>query len=93
MYKMNQETVPVVPAPYVRPTVTITSIQVRVMNVVLFKNVNINVVLYSNNDFVDSKSYLLEGTDYANWSNDDTYIVNYALTQLGLTAAVAVVTQ
>ena len=93
MYKMNQETVPVVPAPYVRPTVTITSIQLRVMNVVLFNSVNINVTLFSNNDFVDSKTYLLEGEDYANWSNDDTYIVNYVLTQLGLTAAVAVVTQ
>ena len=88
---MNPIAVDVIPSPYVRPAVSITNVQIRVMNVVLFKNVNINVVLFSNNDFVDSKSYLLEGTDYANWSNDDTYIVNYAFNQLGLTSAVAVV--
>jgi len=84
---MNQVTVPVVPAPYVRPPVTVTNIQVNVMNIILFKSVNISVVLFSNNTYIDTKTYLLTGTDYTSWSNDDTYIINYALTQLGLTAA------
>ncbi len=80
----------VVPTPYVRPSVDITTIQVRVTNINLFKNVNINVTLKSNNNFVDVKSYILEGADYTNWGNDDTYIVNYVLNKLGLTQATAV---
>jgi len=79
--------VAVTEAPYVRPSVNITNVQVRVMNVVLFKSVNINVTLFANNDYIDSKSYTLEGADYFSWGNDDNYIVNYALRQLGLTAA------
>jgi hypothetical protein len=88
---MNDMNVPVNPSPYVRPTVDITSIQVRVMNIVLFKSVNLNVILFSNNNYVDSKNYLLEGTDYTNWSNDDTYIIDYVLNKLGLTAATVAV--
>ena len=88
---MNQINVNVVPAPYVKPTVDITSIHIRVMNVVLFKSVNVNVTLFSNNDFVDSKSFLLEGADYTSWGNDDTYIVNYVLNKLGLTESGPVV--
>ncbi len=75
----------VVPEPYVRPSINITSIQVRVINLNLFQSVNVSVTLLSNNDYVDSKSYTLEGDDYTNWGNDDTYIVNYVLNQLGLT--------
>ena len=82
---MNQMNVNVVPEPYVRPSINITSIQVRVINLNLFQSVNVNVTLLSNNDYVDSKSYTLEGADYTNWGNDDTYIVNYVLNQLGLT--------
>ena len=82
--------VDVVPTPYVRPSINITNIQVRVMNLNLFQSVNINVILMSNNDYVDSKSYTLEGDDYTNWGNDDTYIVNYALNKLGLTQATPV---
>jgi hypothetical protein len=87
---MNDMNVNVVPTPYVRPSVDITTIQVRVTNINLFKNVNINVTLKSNNNFVDVKSYILEGADYTNWGNDDTYIVNYVLNKLGLTQATAV---
>jgi len=83
---MNQTNVTVIPSPYVRPSIDITNVQIRVMNLVLFKSVTINVVLMGNNNtFIDSKNYVLEGTDYTSWMNDDTYIVDYTLTQLGLT--------
>ena len=77
--------VDVVPAPYVRPTINITSVQVRIMNIDLFKSVNVNATLISNNDFVDSKTFVLEGADYTGWGNDDTYIVKYVLNKLNLT--------
>ena len=78
----------VIPAPYVKPSVDITNVQIRVTNLVLFTSVNLNVLLMdSNNNFIDAKQYTLTGTDYTNWSNDDSYIVNYVLAQLGLTQA------
>jgi hypothetical protein len=87
---MGDMNVNVVPEPYVRPSVDITSVQVRVININLFQSVNVNAILMSNNDYVDSKTFLLEGADYTSWGNDDTYIVNYVLNKLGLTQATAV---
>ena len=84
---MNESNVPVVPAPYVRPPVNGTNVQIRVINLALFNSVNVNAVLFSGNDYIDSKTYLLEGTDYTDWGSDDEYIVNYVLTKLGLTQA------
>ena len=83
----------VLPSPYVRPSVNITSVQIRVINLDLFKCVSINATLMSNDNYVDSKQFQLEGTDYTNWGNDDSYIINYVLNQLGLsqsTTSVAV---
>ena len=83
---MNNMNVNVNPSPYVKPTLNVTNLQIRVQNLVLFTSVTINVILMgANNEFIDSVSYTLSGTDYTSWNNDDTYIVDYVLTQLGLT--------
>jgi hypothetical protein len=82
--------VPVVPAPYTRPTMNITNVEIRVMNLVLFTNVSVSAVLFEDRNYIDSKQYILSGDDYTNWMNDDSYIVNYVLNQLGLTEASAV---
>lgn len=82
----SQIEISVIPAPYVKPTVDITGLQIRVMNVILFTSASINVVLTGdNNSYIDCKQYILSGADYTNWANDDNYIVNYVLAQLGLT--------
>lgn len=75
----------VTPSPYVKPTLNVTNVNIRVMNVVLFDSVNINVTLLSDTTFLDSKLFSLKGEDYKKWGSDDTYIVSYVLTQLGLT--------
>lgn len=80
----------VVPAPYIRPTMNITNLQIRVVNLALFTSVSLNVILFENNNYIDSKTYTLSGDDYTQWMNDDSYIVNYVLAQLGLTEASAV---
>jgi len=95
MYKYKMSTndpmnVSVVPSPYNRPTMNITNVQIRVMNLVLFTSVSVSVSLFDTNQYIDSKQYTLSGDDYTNWMNDDSYIVNYVLTQLGLTQASAV---
>jgi hypothetical protein len=89
---MNETKVSVVPSPYVRPPVNVTNIQIRVMNLILFQSVAVNVVLMSDNTFIESKNYVLEGTNYTSWMNDDTYIVDYVLAQLGLTQSPPAVT-
>lgn len=92
-YKMSMNdpaNVNVVPAPYIRPTMNITNLQIRVVNLALFTSVSLNVILFENNNYIDSKTYTLSGDDYTQWMNDDSYIVNYVLAQLGLTEASAV---
>jgi hypothetical protein len=79
-----ENTIPVVDSTYTRSSV-INNIQVRVMNVVLYNSVSVYATLFSDKNVIDTKSFLLTGTDYTDWGNDDDYIVNYALTQLGLT--------
>ena len=49
----------------------------------LFKFVRIAVILIDNDgNIIEQKFYRLEGDDYNNWSNDDTFIVNYVKKQL-----------
>jgi|LakMenEpi03Aug12_release.lakeMendotaPanAssembly.Ray.scaffolds.fasta_scaffold3082653_1 hypothetical protein len=90
---MNNTNVNVIPAPYVRPPVDVVSLQIRVQSLILFTSATITVFLMGVNDvFLDSRIFVLEGTDYTSWNNDDSYIVNYVLTQLGLTETTTVVT-
>ena len=81
---MNQYDVAVTPSPYV-VTSLITNVQIRVINLSLFTSVSVSAILFSDTEFIASKSYLLEGEDYTNWGNNDEYIVDYVLAQLGLT--------
>jgi hypothetical protein len=77
--------IPVTSSPYVKPPVNITNIEIRVLQLELFTNVRINVVLLSNTEYIDMVSYILTGTDYTNWNNDDNYIVDYVLNKLDFT--------
>ena len=83
---MNEYDVAVTPSPYI-VTSLITRVQIRVITLSLFTNVSVNAILFSDTDFIASKTYLLEGDDYTNWGNNDEYIVDYVLAQLGLTQA------
>jgi hypothetical protein len=86
-------TIPIEDFIYTRES-TVNNIQIRVMNVELYKSVSVYVMLFSDKTVVDTKNFLLTGDDYTSWGNDDDYIVNYVLTKLNLTKlpASAVVT-
>jgi hypothetical protein len=48
---------------------------------------NVHWVLYDKYDNqVDSGALLAEGSDYDAWGADDTYVLNFVLSKLGLTA-------
>ena len=50
------------------------------------------VNLFNNKNLIDNKFFTLEGTDYTNWANDDTYIITYVLEKLNLTKVTKVTT-
>jgi hypothetical protein len=81
---MNSQTINVVPQD--QTTVkTINSFSVVVDNLVLFKNVTLNVKLFDeNNKLISIQTIEVGGDDYTNWGGDDTYITNYAAQKLGL---------
>lgn len=60
--------------------------KVSVDRLELFKSARLSVQLMNENKVtVDVKSFLLTGTDYTNWSNNDQYIIDYVLNKLGFT--------
>jgi len=65
----------------------ITNIKIRVVSLELFTNVTLSVLLINDqNNIVDSKIIVLEGSDYTNWDKDDNYIKNIVLSKLGYTS-------
>jgi hypothetical protein len=79
-----ENSIPVVDSIYTR-TQTINNVKIQVMNIKLYTSVSVIASMFSDKSLVDTKIFNLEGTDYTNWGNDDDYIINYVLTQLGLT--------
>lgn len=76
--------VPVVSSPFTK-NYTVTNVHIRVMNLVLYKSVNVHALLMDNDTHIESKMFKIENEDYTNWGNDDSYITNYVLAKLGLT--------
>ena len=83
---MSDISVNVNDSPYVK-TNTINNVVIRIVNIELFKSINVCASLYDNKSLVDNKMFKIEGDEYNNWSNDDNYIVNLILNKLGMTKA------
>ena len=66
-------------------TDTINNIKISTAHIELFKSITVRVGLYKDNTLVDNRMIYISGTDYANWGNDDNYIVDFVLTNLNLT--------
>ena len=80
------------PSEYVYPVRIISRIEIQIFNIELFKSVTVVVILCDDKDYViDNKHIVIDGDDYANWSNNDSYLIDLVLTKLGLTKKVVVV--
>jgi hypothetical protein len=67
-------------------TRTIGSFRIDQIQLVLFKQANISVVLYDTNGVAfELKQLQMTGADYDMWSTDDNYVLQFVCTQLGLT--------
>ena len=63
--------------PNIKKTVTICKARITIMEIKIFESVRVAVYLLDDRDsVVDSTQYLIEGTEYDAWSNDDKYLVN-----------------
>ncbi len=59
-------------------TKTITKFNINYITVNLFDSVNINVVLFDENNLpCDTKNYIMNGDEYKLWGDDDNYIVEW----------------
>jgi len=66
-------------------TKVIDSFNVDSVDITLFNSAKIRVSLLNKTNVIDVSIVILEGDDYANWGNDDNYIVNYVAKKLGFT--------
>ena len=66
-------------------TSIINNIKIRIMKIDLYKSVTLSVSLLTNNMNIDNKLITISGDDYTKWGNDDNYIINFVLNNLGLT--------
>ena len=63
----------------------IDNINIRVINLELFKSVSVSVMLMSGKTFIENRNFTLSGDDYKNWANDDNYLYTYVASKLGYT--------
>lgn len=72
-------------------TLTVVRFEIDSIDIRLFTSAIIRVNLFDSNGFrVCAKNVLMEGADYANWGNDDQYILTFIMDSLGFTPVVAV---
>ncbi len=83
-YKMNEINVNVNDSPYVKNN-TINNVVIRIINVELFNSISVCASLFENNNLIDNKIFKIEGQEYQDWGNDDTYIIDLILSKLGMT--------
>jgi hypothetical protein len=69
--------------PPVKRTISICKFKYQIVEIKLKESIRIAVYLFSDTDtLVESKQYLIQGTEYANWGTDDNYIVNLIKTKV-----------
>lgn len=74
------------PCDYHTPVRVIHHVEIQVLQLTLFQSVSLIVSLYDENSFIiDNKVVNVEGQEYANWANDDQYLLNLVLQKLNLT--------
>lgn len=62
--------------PNIKRTINICKFKYTILEIILFKSVRIAVYLLNENDMViESRQYIIEGSEYEAWSNDDKYII------------------
>ena len=78
--------VPVVSSPYEPNPKYINSFSYSVNELQLSKQITFNVVLFDQNKLpLCAQLVTMGGEDYANWGSDDSYVIHFICSKLGLT--------
>jgi hypothetical protein len=65
-------------------SVTVVSFKVELTNLIFSTSAKFRVMTYDeNNYFVSAVEVVMEGEDYAMWSNDDEYVYQFVADKLG----------
>jgi hypothetical protein len=67
--------------------VKITGFTFEILELIPNISANFRVVIYSEQTPKNVVTIMLEGDDYKQWSNDDSYLFNYIAKKLGYTLA------
>ena len=79
----------IVPVPFYNYTPMICSFNYSVDRLILSQSISFNVLLIDQyKNILQIQKVILEGDDYKQWGNDDTYIVNYICDKLNLTTLI-----
>lgn len=83
----SENPIPIVPVVYSSDVKYISSFRYAVNDFDVNKQITFRILLLDQNSQpLEVKTVELAGCDYANWGNDDTYLVNYISKKLGFTA-------
>jgi hypothetical protein len=64
---------------------TATGFRVEIQELTLFQSVRLRVeLLNESGNLIELKFVVLEGDDYMNWNNDDSYVLKKVAEKLGL---------
>jgi hypothetical protein len=66
-------------------TIVYDGISIKRITIDIGKSATIEVQLFSNNHLRDIRSLAMSGEDYLQWGNDDSYVINLAMKELGVT--------
>jgi hypothetical protein len=81
----NKITIAVAPTPIILPPKYITSYTYSIISIELFSKIVFECHLFdADGTLLDTKTVEIDGADYQNWGNDDSYIVNTLSGRLGL---------
>jgi len=62
--------------PPIKKTISISKFKYTILEVKLFESIRVAVYLFNDNNLmVEARQYLIEGSEYKVWSQDDQYIL------------------
>jgi hypothetical protein len=65
--------------------ISYNSFRINSVSINLNQSAVIAISLYSDNTLVMFKNFVMSGDDYLSWGNDDNYLTNWVVQQLGAT--------
>jgi hypothetical protein len=62
----------------------INNVDIRIINLMLGEFVDVNACIKQDNNYIRNYTFHIEGEEYENWGNNDTYLEDLVLRKLGL---------